>query len=221
MARHIIFDFDGTLADSEELCFELLNEIGGRHRYKRLERGDLSALKMMSYPERLRHLGVPLAHVPFLAMEARRQYRSRVHTLQPFDGVRDALLRLREMGFQLHVLSSNAVSTIREFLVAHDMDLFKTVSCEKNFFGKHIGLRRFVRANKLELSDVVYLADEVRDVEACRKIDLPIISVGWGFDPTSILRRENPGLTVDTPFEAVQMLEALAFPDRTFAPALN
>ncbi|HEU5077683.1 MAG TPA: HAD hydrolase-like protein [Opitutaceae bacterium] len=221
MARHIIFDFDGTLADSEELCFELLNEIGGRHRYRQLERGELSALKMMSYPERLRHLGVPLAHVPFLAMEARRQYRMRVHTLRPFEGVRDALMRLREMGFQLHVLSSNAVTTIRQFLSAHDMDLFQSVTCEKNFFGKHIGLRRFVRSNKLELSDVVYLADEVRDVDACRKIDLPIISVGWGFDPTAILRKANPGLTVDTPFEAVQMLEALAFPDRTYSSVLN
>jgi phosphoglycolate phosphatase len=220
MAQHVVFDFDGTLADSEEVCFQLLNEIAGKHRYRQLARGELSALKMMPYPERLRHLGVPLAHVPFLAMEARRHYRRQVHTLRPFEGMREALLRLREAGIQLHVLSSNAVSSIRQFLVTHDLDLFETVSCERNFFGKHIGLRRFMRAHDLDQADVIYVADEVRDVEACRKIGLPIISVAWGFDPVVALALANPGRTADTPLDLVAQVEALVCRSASLSAAL-
>lgn len=210
MVKHIVFDFDGTLADSEEVCFQLLNEIGARHRYRQIDRNQLRAIKRLAYPDRLRELGVPITHVPFLAIEARREYRAKVASLRPFAGVREALLRLKADGFVLHVLSSNAVPSIRDFLVTHGMDVFKTINCERNFFGKHIGLKRFLRTHGLRHDDVIYLADEVRDVEACRKIDLPIISVAWGFDPAESLRSANPDCTAHTPSEAVQMLVAMA-----------
>lgn len=206
--KHVVFDFDGTLADSEEMCFQLLNEIAGKHRYRQLERSELSGLKLLPYPERLRLLGVPMMHVPFLAMEARRTYRLRMGSLHPFPDVRLALHRLIELGCVLHVLSSNAVANIRTFLDRHDMDVFETIHCERNFFGKHIGLRRFLHSQKLQPSEVVYLADEVRDVEACRKIGLPVISTAWGFDPVEKLEAANPKFTARSPVDAVRMIES-------------
>jgi phosphoglycolate phosphatase len=210
MVKHVVFDFDGTIADSEEVCFRLLNEIGSELGYREVTRADLQALKQMNYPERLQYLGIPMYRVPFLSIQARRRYRLLQDSLAPFPGIPEALLRLRQAGAKLHVLSSNSVENIQHFLQRHSMDVFETITSERSFFGKHIGLRRFLRSLDLTSSEVVYVADEIRDIDACRKIGLRVVSAGWGFDLVDRLRLANPGMTALTPADAVVLIESLS-----------
>lgn len=210
MPRQIVFDFDGTLADSEGACFELLNELAGKHGYRRIDREQWSELKLQPYAERLRRLGVPLLRVPLLAAEARRQYRTCISSLRTFPGIVDCLQHLKEAGCTLHVLSSNSAANIQQFLAVQQIDVFASVNSERNFFGKHTALRRLMERRGLSPSDMLYVADEVRDVEACRKAGVQIISAAWGFDPSERLREVNPGLTATTPADVVRLVRTLA-----------
>ncbi len=210
MLKHIIFDFDGTIADSEEVCFKLLNEIARRHGYRPLGREEFVAMKELTYPERLQYLGVSLARLPFLSLEARRHYRLFQEDLKPYPGIRQMLLTLREEGYRLHVLSSNAVANIRSFLLRHDLDVFESVTCERSFFGKHIGLRRVLESRGLRASEAIYVADEIRDIDACRKIDLRVISVSWGFDLAGRLGSANPGMLAQVPGDVLDLLSSRA-----------
>ena len=67
--RHLLFDFDGTLADSRELALRLYNELAHEHQLKRMEREHLPELRRMSIQQRLKHLGIPLSMLPMLARE--------------------------------------------------------------------------------------------------------------------------------------------------------
>jgi len=222
MLKHVLFDFDGTIANSEEVCFQLIQTLAAKHGYRVISRPELATLKVLSYPERLQYLGVPMYRVPFLAMEARRHYRMLQDDLMPFPGLRDALQRLRERGCKLHVLSSNAVDNIRHFLRRHDLDVFETVSCERSFFGKHVGLRRFLRTYGLAESEIVYVADEIRDVDACRKIGVHVVSAGWGFDLVDRLEAANPGMVALDAGQAVDLIETLTVaPVPDLAPVLT
>lgn len=207
MLREVVFDFDGTVADSERLCFELFNELAAKHGCTVVDEAEWNELKRQPYPERLRRLGVSLLRVPFLAAQARHRYRDRLPSVRPFEGVADALTRLKEGGCSLHVLSSNSEANITRFLGIHGIRVFDSVRCERNFFGKHVALRRFLQRRGLAPGEMLYVGDELRDIEACRKVGIPIISAGWGFDPPELLEAANPGLTARTPADAVRLVQ--------------
>jgi phosphoglycolate phosphatase len=80
------------------------------------------------------------------------------------------------------------------------------VTCERSFFGKHIGLRRVLESRALRPSEAIYVADEIRDIDACRKIDLRVISVGWGFDLAVRLGSANPGMLAHAPGDILDLL---------------
>ncbi len=222
MINHLVFDFDGTLADSEEICFQLFNEMAAKYGYTRLARHEVAEIKTLAYVERCRRLGIPMLRVPLLAIEARQRYERLMEALQPFEQIPSALRQLVAAGYHLHILSSNAVSNIRKFIERHDIDLFQTVSCERNFFGKHVGLQKFLRRHRLHCDEVVYMADEVRDVEACRKIGLPIFAVTWGFDAIEMLRAAKPDGMAASPSDLANLLESFAANrERHSAPALS
>lgn len=210
MIQHLVFDFDGTLADSEEVCFELFNEMAAEYGYRCLSRAEVPGLKCLAYRERCRRLGIPLLRVPLLAIEARQRYQRRLATLKPFEQIPLVLRQLASAGYRLHILSSNAVANIRDFIRRHDIDVFESVVCERNFFGKHIGLGKFMRRHGVRAHEVVYMGDEVRDVDACRKVGIPIFAAGWGFDGETTLRVAAPDGVLATPLEISGMLEAFA-----------
>ena len=45
--------------------------------------------------------------------------------------------------------------------------------------------------------DIIYVADEVRDIEAARKAGVKIICVSWGYNDKSSLEKNNPDALVD------------------------
>ena len=55
--RLVIFDFDGTLADSFAWFVAIFNDVADRYRFRRIEAGDLETLRGLSGREMVRHVG--------------------------------------------------------------------------------------------------------------------------------------------------------------------
>jgi phosphoglycolate phosphatase len=148
--------------------------------------------------------------VPLLAMEARRRFALRLPELEPFAAIPEVLRELAARGYRLHVLSSNAVRNIRAFIERCQIDVFQTVTCERNLFGKQAGLERFLRKHGLSPAEIIYLGDEVRDIEACRGIGVPCVAVGWGFDGAELLESANPAALARRSSDLLAVIEALS-----------
>jgi phosphoglycolate phosphatase len=178
--RHLIFDFDGTLADTLELVLEFGREHGPDLKIRPLTREEFRSRSMR---EALELMGVPLYRIPQLAKQLKGQIREHLKDLELFPGTSEFIRAAEDSGLELSIVSSNAEDTIRPALVRNGISAaFGCISSDSSIFGKSKVIRRFLRLHKIDPTQCVYIGDEVRDLEACQEVGLRMIAVDWGWD---------------------------------------
>lgn len=194
---NIVFDFDGTLADSFPLALSVWNEMAEPLGLRSL---DLAAgLRLRGMPPRavLSELGVAWHQTPRLLGEAKRRFGARIDEIAPFPTMASVLRECVSRGMALHVVTSNSVANVEAFLSRHDLDVFETVHSATTLWGKGRPLKHLRR--RLGDSPMVYVGDEVRDVEAARSAAIPIIAVAWGYNTAELLESAGPDYLVREP----------------------
>jgi HAD superfamily hydrolase (TIGR01549 family) len=198
---YVIFDFDGTLADTFALGSQLINEYADQLGYKQI---DFTANKDKSARELIKMSGVRFWQIPGLIRFFRKKSVERAAEVNAFDGIPDLVRRLHDRGFLLGIITTNSAQTISIFLQKYGLtDLFTYIKPEISLFGKKRAIRRARRHLK---SEIIYIGDELRDIEACRAVNVPIISVSWGFNSTEILEKNNAGKVAGNTEDVFTML---------------
>jgi phosphoglycolate phosphatase len=144
--------------------------------------------------------GVPLARLPFLVREILATQRGRMAGTRLFPGLAGVLQAVRQAGCRLGVLSSHAADNIQACLRGNGVEgLFDAVVGYRRLFGKARAIRRFVRDRGVARAEVLYVGDEVRDIEAARKAGVAVAAVTWGFNTKELLARHGPDYLVERP----------------------
>lgn len=203
--KYIVFDFDGTLADSREIFISIYNEIAHKYGYKALLLSDIEQLRALSILERARLLQVPIYHFPFLVMEFTKKYRKMIPDLSFFEGIPALLGQLKNSGYKLAIVSSNSEKNIKEFLEKQQCTDIDEVLSSGNVFGKHKTLQKFLTKHRLQASEILYVGDEYRDIEACRTCGIKVVWVSWGYDVKETLK-EMPDYMAHSREELLQVV---------------
>ncbi|USB31934.1 HAD-IA family hydrolase [Paenibacillus sp. YPG26] len=201
MRPYIIFDFDGTLVQSKALAIQLFNQLAAKYGGRSIRHEEIPALSDMSIPERLKVLKVPAYKLPALLIEGKRKYKEEIVSLQPVNGIREVLSGLKEQGYTLGILSSNIEENIHRFIDLHQLDFFDHIHSATNLFGKHKALSSMTKKLGITSDDILYIGDELRDIQACKKINAKVIAVAWGFDSPALLASSSPDFLCHTPEE--------------------
>jgi phosphoglycolate phosphatase len=209
MIKYAIFDFDGTVADSKELAFDLLNELSDKYGFRKMVREEADTLMLLSMKERLKALGIPLVQLPFMVLELKKKYAGILPFIKPFAGIRDVMLSFKRQNIKAVIISSNFVENIKQFLHKHDLNFFEMIHSQSNIFGKHRSINALLRQLRIGLQEVIYIGDEHRDIEACKKAGIKIIAVKWGLDPVILLQKAKPDYMVDTPADIIKVISAI------------
>lgn len=195
--RTLIFDFDGTIADTLSAIIRLVNEHADDYHIRPLGDSDVDELRGMSNIDIIKKYKVPLVKVPSLVLRAQKELNQRIDEMTLFPGIRDLILGLKGLGVQLGILTSNSRENVLKFLRAQKLDVFDFIHAEQNFFGKNWALLHLLKKHGLKKDEVLYVGDEVRDIEACQKVGVPVIAVTWGFHRRKLLADKGPTFLVD------------------------
>lgn len=195
----IIFDFDGTLADTFPWFASVLNGVADRYRFRRIEPDEVEGLRGHSARQLIDHLGVSRWKLPFIARHMRRLAASDVRSVAIFPGVEAMLRQLRRQGFVLAIVSSNTESNIRRALGDDMASLFTHFACGAGLFGKATKFRQLARVAGVEHGQCLCIGDEIRDFEAASEAGMAFGAVGWGFTSARALQALEPAFMFSHP----------------------
>lgn len=208
----IIFDFDGTIADSLEMLVTISNRLAVQFGYKQTSQIELAQLKNLTSREIIKQSGISIFKVPFLLRKVKAEMSPEIKTLSLFAGMREALIELGNIGHKLVIISSNSKSNILAFLEHNNLEnIFYYIYSGTTVFGKDKVINKFIRHENIDLADVVYVGDETRDIEAAKKSNVVAIAVSWGFNTKEALAKQNPDFLIDKPQELINVLDSLSY----------
>lgn len=182
----VVFDFDGTIADTFAQSLELLREVWPDFWEKEVEmyreKGAMATVKTLGMS--------PLKIIKMVRVMARKQTKS-INEAKPFEGIKEVIDRLRERGIEVGVLSSNSQENLEKWFKNWEIKV-DWIRSEKTLFNKERAIL------KIKKEGMIYVGDEVRDVEACQKAEVKIIAVSWGFNSKNALKKAGADYVVDT-----------------------
>lgn len=186
----VIFDFDGTLADSFPWFAGVLNEVADKYGFRHVEKREVDALRGLSAREMIGHLGVPRWKVPLIANHMRRLKARQRAPL--FDGTGDMLRRLSGAGVTIAIVSSDAEANVRATLGAELSGLVSRFECGASLFGKAEKFRKVLRRTGCDPSAAIAIGDEIRDLDAARAAGIAFGAVAWGYTRADALEAQAP-----------------------------
>lgn len=207
-SKVIIFDFDGTIADSRMTLIRIANDLAEEFGYHPVTEDDIIRLSNLSSQEVLKQSPIPPYKLPFLLRKVKKELNKHIINLTPFEGMREALESLKSQKFNLGIVTSNLRKNVISFLAKNNlMEYFDFVYSDNTLFGKHKIINKVIKKHNLLVENIIYVGDETRDIEAARKSKVKVIAVTWGFNSKEVLQNHHPDFMIYNPSDLPIILE--------------
>lgn len=182
----LIFDFDGTLADSISIGIEIANDLSSLFGYAKIESIDqvreVSAVKFIFSQ-------LPLYQLPFWAFLMKRAIRKRQNDINLYAGIKEMLIELKK-GYRLGIIGGGRPSYHKAILDRFQVDFF-------DFRIGNVGVKKHKKLQKLirngeSPAKITYIGDDTADILSARIASVRSIGVTWGGTSKTTLSAAKP-----------------------------
>lgn len=205
--KNVIFDFDGTLADSFHVFVQSVEEVLKRPKFTDAEISDLRGLSTRAVAKRLR---VRWWEMPTLVKNGQKAVNRRIGEVKLFDGIPELIRKLSRNGFKLYIVTSNSSGPVTQVLEQYGLNkLFpkQRVVTGSGIFGKSKKLKGLIKRQKIGKGSCIYVGDETSDIESAKKVGLKSIAVAWGFNSPESLEKHEPTAIITHPADLPKVIE--------------
>jgi phosphoglycolate phosphatase len=184
--RLIIFDFDGTLADTFSWFVNTFDEAADKYQFKRLDRSNVAALRGLDAKQIMVRHEISFWKLPFIVRHMRALMKRDIAGIRLFPGIEYALRDLSERGAILAIVTSNSRANVVEVLGSENAKRFSYFECA-SVFGKRTKLRRVLAASQIPPEAAILVGDEIRDAQAAKEAGISFGAVSWGYNHVEFL----------------------------------
>jgi len=203
--KYVIFDFDGTLADTEEANFVIYQKLAEKYNLRNITMDELGRLKKMHAKEVIAYIELKKRYLPFLLKKGKNlltQDIKNISLCKP--DIFHIIGNLKKMGIKTAIITTNSKTNVKLFLEAHDVDIFDII-VSAGMFGKESKMKKIVKKAKINIDEFLYVGDEIRDITAARNAKMDIASVGWGYNTVESLKKHEPDYLIFEPSELIDI----------------
>ena len=193
--RFILFDFDGVIADSFALAYDVARIVHPEanldlEAYRRWFEGNVYDVIKATAPGGVRHEKYFSEFAPRMEEEVR---------LVP--GMREVVSELAE-AYTLIIISSTESGLIRKFLDRHSLlHHFADVMGSDVHTSKVEKVRMVFEVHSVRADECVFITDTLGDMREAKEHEIGTIGVSWGWHTHETLGKGIPFRIVDTPSE--------------------
>ncbi|MGA6096672.1 HAD-IA family hydrolase [Stutzerimonas marianensis] len=200
----LIFDWDGTLADSIERIVQSISRASEACGLLPLDDNAIKGIIGLGLPEAIAVLYPDVTDVA-LVEAFRRAYAEHYLQLEKepsalYPGVREGLARFREMGYLLAVATGKGRRGLDRVLDAHGWGgYFDVTRCADETASKPdpLMLREILAHCGVQAEQALMVGDSVFDIEMARRAGIDSVAVSYGAQSAAVLQTCEPYLTID------------------------
>lgn len=185
----VIFDFDGTLADSFGWFMRSVHSVAQRYHFTPPDLDRLDELRGYSSGQLMARFGVSWWKLPLIVRHMRQLMNEQINEIKPFPGVEQLLRDLNAAAIDIAIVTSNSEKNVKAILGPQNMALVRAHSCGAALYGKQRRFRNILKQCGYSPEETLCVGDEIRDAEASTTSGIDFLGVGWGFTKPSALQK--------------------------------
>ena len=186
----VIFDFDGTLANTFEFGIKISNSYAKRYNYDELH--DMNIVREVSGVKYI-FSTIPWYYIPIWAYRVKKDIIHYQYEIQLFPNISEEIIKLSKIA-DLGIISGSKPTYINTILKNHKIDhYFKFIIGNKGT-RKHSKITKF----KSDYNTIIYIGDDIEDIKAANKSKVKSIAVEWGSSSKKILSPFQPNKIISS-----------------------
>jgi len=198
--KALIFDLDGTIADTFPVALAAANKVNKKWGKPPIK--DTLALRSKGMREIIKEdIKLNFFTLPFYVKAVKIEMAKNINKAKIFLGISKIINQLAKK-YKIGIVTSNSKTAVRHLTKGLNISF---IHSDSSMFGKHRILNRLMKTHKLKPQNVIYVGDEVRDVEACKKAGIRVAAVLWGYNSEKALKRAKPDFIVSKPSDLLKI----------------
>ena len=203
----LIFDFDGTLADTLAFTINSALEINRKLKLLNDEKIDFEKFRSVNSTDFVKDLEISNLKLIYFLLKYQRKLVKEIYNIKTFNDLPEVIRQLNNLGVKMGIATSNSRKNVNKFLINNDLEYFDFIYTSINYFNKNKMLEKAVKKYNLNKENVIYIGDEIRDINAAKESGVKVASVTWGYNFESILAEHKPDYIINQPKDLLNLVK--------------